>query len=66
MTENDIKRLLGYEPFDPVPITVRTTDYAYDGWIVGWGERKNRRFHVMVEDEFGRLNIHPAAVVRKR
>jgi len=66
VTDADVKRLLDYVPFDPLPVCVKTNDYAYDGWLVGWGERRNGRFITLVEDHFGRVFLHRAMELRKR
>jgi len=66
MTDGDMKRLLDYVPFDPLPVCVKTRDYAYDGWIVGCGERRDGRFITVVEDYSGRVFVHHATEVRKR
>ena len=34
MTEGDMRRLIDGDAA-PVPVTVMTVDYAYDGWVIG-------------------------------
>jgi hypothetical protein len=66
MTDGDMKRLLDYVAFVPIPVTVKANDYAYDGWLIGGGEKRHGEFRVMVEDSFGRIYIHNCGQVRVR
>jgi len=66
VTDSDMKRLLDYVPTDPIPVTVKANDYAYDGWVIGGGEKRSGHFRVIVEDDFGRLFVHNCGQVRQR
>src|SRR6185436_15897595 len=66
MTDGDMKRLLDYVAFVPIPVTVKATDYAYDGWLIGGGEKRHGEFRVMVEDGFGRVAVCDCNKVRVR
>jgi len=66
MTDGDMRRLLDYVAFVPIPVTVKATDYAYDGWLIGGGEKRHGEFRVMVEDSFGRVVVCDCNKVRVR
>ena len=65
MTDGDMKRLLDAEPL-PIPVTVKTLDYVYDGWLVFAGEKRSGAMRVVVEDDLGRLAVHHPQHVRIR
>jgi hypothetical protein len=65
MTEGDMRRLIDGDAA-PVPVTVMTVDYAYDGWVIGAVEKRSGVFRVVIEDASGRLFIHSPQQVRSR
>jgi hypothetical protein len=64
MNDKDMKHLLD-DPM-PIPVTVKASDYCYDGWAVFGGEKRSGAFRVVIEDDYGRLFIHNSLEVRKR
>ena len=65
MNEADLLRLHD-EANEPPPVTVKATDYVYDGWLMSVFNKRSGAVRCVVEDENGRLFIHNASQIRKR
>jgi len=65
MNSSDLYKL--YASSDsPVSITVTTTDYSYDGYLITVFEKRSGVTRCIVEDDNGRLFIHNPLQIRKR
>lgn len=65
MNDPDLVNLWG-EQNEPTPVTVRATDYVYEGWLVAvFTKRRGPQVRAVVEDANGRLFIHNAGQLRR-
>ena len=63
MTEDEMLREHSV-PF--APVTVKASDYSYDGWLVSVFPKRSHQLRCVVEDANGRLFIHNASQLTAR